>query len=82
MTSHRPELHGRFGMAASTHWLGTATAMSVLERGGNAFDAAVAMGPAVMVCAFTPGAPTPAVVDDIQQKHVNAVRRGSGAPAE
>ena len=44
MTSHRPELHGRFGMAASTHWLGTATAMSVLERGGNAFDAAIACG--------------------------------------
>jgi gamma-glutamyltranspeptidase/glutathione hydrolase len=38
----RPELAGSFGMAASTHWLATATAMSVLERGGNAFDAAVA----------------------------------------
>lgn len=31
-------------MAASTHWLATATAQSVLERGGNAFDAAVAGG--------------------------------------
>jgi gamma-glutamyltranspeptidase/glutathione hydrolase len=31
-------------MAASTHWLATATAQSVLERGGNAFDAAVAAG--------------------------------------
>ncbi|MDY1003981.1 gamma-glutamyltransferase family protein [Curtobacterium sp. CFBP9011] len=29
-------------MAASTHWIATATAQSVLERGGNAFDAAVA----------------------------------------
>jgi len=29
-------------MAASTHWLATGTAQSVLERGGNAFDAAVA----------------------------------------
>ena len=29
-------------MAASTHWLATATAQSVLERGGNAFDAAAA----------------------------------------
>ncbi|MCC2034199.1 gamma-glutamyltransferase family protein [Microbacterium allomyrinae] len=29
-------------MSASTHWLATATAQSVLERGGNAFDAAVA----------------------------------------
>jgi gamma-glutamyltranspeptidase/glutathione hydrolase len=29
-------------MAASTHWLATATTQAVLERGGNAFDAAVA----------------------------------------
>ncbi|MEJ2867597.1 gamma-glutamyltransferase [Actinomycetospora sp. OC33-EN08] len=29
-------------MAASTHWAASATAMGVLERGGNAFDAAVA----------------------------------------
>jgi gamma-glutamyltranspeptidase/glutathione hydrolase len=40
----RPELVGSFGMAASTHWLASATAMGVLERGGNAFDAAVAGG--------------------------------------
>ncbi len=31
-------------MTASTHWLATATAQAVLERGGNAFDAAVAAG--------------------------------------
>ncbi|MBT2502471.1 gamma-glutamyltransferase [Curtobacterium sp. ISL-83] len=29
-------------MAASTHWIATAVAQSVLERGGNAFDAATA----------------------------------------
>src|SRR5687768_9870751 len=29
-------------MAASTHWLATAVANAVLERDGNAFDAAVA----------------------------------------
>ena len=38
----RPDLQGTFGMTSSTHWLATATAQAVLERGGNAFDAAVA----------------------------------------
>ena len=38
----RPELRGTFGMVASTHWLGTAAGMWLLEQGGNAFDAAVA----------------------------------------
>jgi len=38
----RPDLRGTFGMTSSTHWLATASAQSVLERGGNAFDAAVA----------------------------------------
>ncbi|SPA56879.1 gamma-glutamyltransferase family protein [Cupriavidus taiwanensis] len=44
MFTTRPEIVGTFGVAASTHWLATQTAMGVLERGGNAFDAAVAAG--------------------------------------
>ncbi|MDJ1113494.1 gamma-glutamyltransferase family protein [Microbacterium dauci] len=40
----RPQLSGAFGMAASTHATATAVAQSVLERGGNAFDAACAGG--------------------------------------
>ncbi|GAA2093409.1 MULTISPECIES: gamma-glutamyltransferase family protein [Brevibacterium] len=38
----RPTLQGTFGMSSSTHWLATAASQSVLERGGNAFDAATA----------------------------------------
>ena len=36
-------------MVTSTHWLATAAGMSVLERGGNAFDAAAAVGFALQV---------------------------------
>src|SRR5947207_3071180 len=40
----RPEIRGTFGVVATTHWLASSVAMGVLERGGNAFDAAVAVG--------------------------------------
>jgi len=40
----RPELRGTFGAVASSHWLASASGMAVLERGGNAFDAACAAG--------------------------------------
>src|SRR5258706_4508611 len=44
MFTTRPEILGSFGCVASTHWLASAVGMAVLEKGGNAFDAAVATG--------------------------------------
>src|SRR5947199_6776462 len=40
----RPEIRGTFGVVATTHWLASSVAMGVLEKGGNAFDAACAAG--------------------------------------
>ncbi len=44
MFTTRPELAGTFGAVASTHWIASQVGMAVLERGGNAFDAAAAAG--------------------------------------
>jgi gamma-glutamyltranspeptidase / glutathione hydrolase len=38
----RPEIEGTFGVVTTTHWIATAVAMGILERGGNAFDAGIA----------------------------------------
>src|SRR6202045_236241 len=40
----RPEIRGTFAVAPSAHWLASAVGMTILERGGNAFDAAAAAG--------------------------------------
>ncbi len=58
------ERRGTHGAAASTHHLATATAMAVLARGGNAFDAAVAGGFVLQVVEphmCGPGGEVPAV---------------------
>jgi gamma-glutamyltranspeptidase / glutathione hydrolase len=61
----RPTLRGTFGMVSSTHWMASASAMAVLEAGGNAFDAAVAAGFVLHVVEphlNGPGGEVPAVI--------------------
>ena len=61
----RPDIRGTFGAVATTHWLATQTGMAVLERGGNAFDAAVAAGFVLQVVEphlNGPGGELPAIV--------------------
>ena len=45
----RPEIMGTFGVVSSTHWIASQVGMGVLEKGGNAFDAAVDAGFVLLV---------------------------------
>ena len=63
----RPEIEGTFGVVTSTHWIATAVGMSMLERGGNAFDAAVATAFTLQLCEphlNGPGGDVPVIVHD------------------
>src|SRR5215472_6744303 len=80
----RPELRGTFGMVASTHWLASAAGMAVLERGGNAFDAAVAAGFTLQVVEphlNGPGGDMPAIVYSAERDRVIVVCGQGPAPA-
>src|SRR5437016_6840992 len=82
--STRPELRGTFGMVASTHWLASAAGMAMLERGGNAFDAAVATGFALQVVEphlNGPGGDLPAVVYSAERDEVLVLCGQGPAPA-
>ena len=72
-------------MAASTHWIATATAQSVLERGGNAFDAAAAAGFVLHVVEphlNGPGGDMPAIFTTAADPGTPVVLMGQGpAPA-
>ena len=84
MFTTRPELLGTFGVAASTHWLATATAMAALEEGGNAFDAAVAAGFALQVVEphlNGPGGDMPALIWSAGEERLRVVCGQGPAPA-
>jgi len=80
----RPEITGTFGVAASTHWLASQTAMSVLERGGNAFDAAVAGGFLLQVVEphlNGPGGEVPILLWSERERRMRSVCGQGPAPA-
>jgi gamma-glutamyltranspeptidase / glutathione hydrolase len=70
-------------MVASTHWLASAAGMAVLERGGNAFDAAAAAGFALQVVEphlNGPGGDMPAILYDAKSDEVVVVCGQGPAP--
>src|SRR5947208_2337837 len=80
----RPELRGTFGMVASTHWLASAAGMAMLERGGNAFDAAVAAGFVLQVVEphlNGPGGEVPILLYSAERDEVLVVDGQGTAPA-
>lgn len=80
----RPELTGNVGMAASTHWLASSTAMSILEGGGNAADAAAAGGFVLQVVEphlNGPGGEVPILLWDDSANSVRVIAGQGSAPA-
>src|SRR5207244_13076323 len=80
----RPEIDGTFGVVASTHWIGTAVGMAMLERGGNAFDAAVATAFTLQVVEphlNGPGGDVPVILYDATRAKPVVVCGQGSAPA-
>jgi gamma-glutamyltranspeptidase/glutathione hydrolase len=80
----RPEIEGTFGVVASTHWIATAVGMGMLERGGNAFDAAVATAFTLQVVEphlNGPGGDVPVILYDAKRGKPEVICGQGPAPA-
>jgi len=80
----RPEIEGTFGVVTSTHWIATAVGMGMLEKGGNAFDAAVATAFTLQVVEphlNGPGGDVPVIVFDVKKNKPEVVCGQGPAPA-
>jgi gamma-glutamyltranspeptidase / glutathione hydrolase len=80
----RPEIEGTFGVVTSTHWIATAVGMGILERGGNAFDAAVATAFALQVVEphlNGPGGDVPLILYDVKRGKPEVICGQGPAPA-
>ncbi|MEM8788131.1 MAG: gamma-glutamyltransferase family protein [Pseudomonadota bacterium] len=80
----RPDITGSFGVCTSTHWIASSVGMKMLEAGGNAFDAAVAMGFALQVLEphlVGPGGDLPAIFYSKREDKVRVICAQGPAPA-
>src|ERR1700756_5732717 len=80
----RPEIEGTFGVVASTHWIASAVGMAMLERGGNAFDAAVATAFTLQVVEphlNGPGGDVTVILHDTRRSKVEVICGQGVAPA-
>ena len=80
----RPEIDGTFGVVTSTHWIATAIGMAILEKGGNAFDAAVATAFTLQVVEphlNGPGGDAPIILHDAKRNRTEVICGQGPAPA-
>jgi gamma-glutamyltranspeptidase/glutathione hydrolase len=80
----RPEIEGTFGVVTSTHWIATAVGMATLEKGGNAFDAAVATAFTLQVVEphlNGPGGDVPVILFDTRRGKVEVICGQGPAPS-
>ena len=80
----RPEIDGTFGAVATTHWIASAVAMGILERGGNAFDAGAAAAFTLQVVEphlNGPGGDVPIIVHDVKRGKTEVICGQGPAPA-
>jgi gamma-glutamyltranspeptidase/glutathione hydrolase len=81
----RPEIEGTFGVVTSTHWIATAVGMAILEKGGNAFDAAVATAFTLQVVEphlNGPGGDVPVIINDVRTGKTEVICGQGPAPAK
>ena len=80
----RPEIEGTFGVVTSTHWIATAVGMAMLEKGGNAFDAAVTTAFTLQVVEphlNGPGGDVPVILYDVRRGRPEVICGQGPAPA-
>src|SRR5437868_15176309 len=80
----RPEIDGTFGVVTSTHWIATAVGMATLEKGGNAFDAAVATAFTLQVVEpdlCGPGGDVPLILHDTRRNKTEVICGQGSMPA-